>query len=113
MWHLTNDQALSNRLKQESFISSWRLVSALSFIWTVLHVVTSRRFIPLHDAETNKYMNVNLGHALWKDVNLSWLQINTPETRLYLFRLFWRWQLLNMLFSWLLVRYVCPAPSRS
>jgi hypothetical protein len=115
MWHLTNDEALSSQLRlvlslrSESLFSAWRLVSALSFIWTVIHVEMSRRFIPLRDVETNKYLNVNLGHAVWKDVKLSWLQINTPKTGLYLFRLLWRWQLLNMLFSWLIVRYISHA----
>mmetsp|Transcript_733 Transcript_733/g.975 ORF Transcript_733/g.975 Transcript_733/m.975 type:complete len:335 (-) Transcript_733:53-1057(-) len=56
-------------------------------------------------AETNsdprryRYLNVNLCHELWRDITFSFLQIShdKPPGWLYLWRLLWRWQLLNYL----------------
>lgn len=47
--------------------------------------------------QLEKYLNVNLSHALWKDIKFQCLQIqwDNPSTRVYLFRLLWRWQLFN------------------
>lgn len=47
--------------------------------------------------EYEKYLNVNLSHALWKDIQFGCLQIqrDNPSTAVYLFRLLWRWQLFN------------------
>ena len=46
---------------------------------------------------STKYLNVNLSHELWKDITFEFLQIqhDNPSTGMYLFRLLWRWQLLN------------------
>ena len=43
--------------------------------------------------EQPKYLNVNLSHELWKDINISILKINydDPPAFVYLFRLLWRW----------------------
>lgn len=51
------------------------------------------------DEQTMKYLNVNLSHELWKDITFPFLQIgyDNPPTSLYLFRLLWRWQVLNLL----------------
>lgn len=54
---------------------------------------------------TDRYLNVNLSHELWKDIKFSFLQIShdDPPTAVYLFRLLWRWQLFNlMVFSFVL-----------
>ena len=44
-----------------------------------------------------KYLNVNLSHELWKDIKFEFLQIqyDNPSVGLYLWRLLWRWQVLN------------------
>jgi hypothetical protein len=45
-----------------------------------------------------KYLNLNLSHELWKDIELGFLTcVNTdnPTAAQYLFRLLWRWCLLN------------------
>ena len=46
-----------------------------------------------------RYLNVNLSHELWKDIQLDFLQISKddPPCGVYLFRLLWRWQFLNYL----------------
>lgn len=64
-----------------------------------------------HDAKaktgTNtKYLNVNLSHELWRDITFDFLQIqhDNPSTGIYLFRLLWRWQLLNGIIFVLVLR---------
>ena len=60
-----------------------------------------------HAANANtKYLNVNLSHELWKDITFEFLQIqhDNPSTGIYLFRLLWRWQLLNGLIFVLVLR---------
>lgn len=56
----------------------------------------------------HKYLNVNLSHALWKDIKISCLQINydNPPARVYLWRLLWRWEGFNILVFGLL-RLIC------
>jgi hypothetical protein len=56
----------------------------------------------------HKYLNVNLSHALWKDIKISWLQINydNPPALLYLWRLLWRWEAFNVLVFGVL-RLIC------
>lgn len=46
---------------------------------------------------TVKYLNINLGHEVWKDIKLEFIQIqhDNPPAYLYLFRLLWRWQVFN------------------
>jgi hypothetical protein len=55
-----------------------------------------------------KYLNVNLSHSLWKDIKISWLQINhdNPPALMYLWRLLWRWEAFNVLVFGLL-RLLC------
>lgn len=55
-------------------------------------VLTSR-------GEEQKYLNVNLGHELWKDISFSALQINydDPPATVYLCRLLLRWLGFNSL----------------
>lgn len=71
----------------------------LSFGIMTVNVVLSRWMIPseVRVRGDTKYLNVNLGHAVWKDVDISQLQINrdNPPVHVYLFRLLWRWQALN------------------
>ena len=46
-----------------------------------------------------KYLNLNSSHELWKDIELGFLtRVNTdnPTAAQYLFRLIWRWCLLNV-----------------
>ena len=45
----------------------------------------------------HKYLNVNLSHELWKDITFDFLQIqhDDPPVGVYLWRLLWRWQVLN------------------
>jgi hypothetical protein len=58
-----------------------------------------------------KYLNVNLSHALWKDIKFAILQINHdhPPARVYLVRLLWRWQGFNTLIFGLLF-LLCELP---
>ena len=44
-----------------------------------------------------RYLNVNLSHELWRDITFPFLQISkdNPSCWIYVFRLLWRWQLLN------------------
>lgn len=55
-----------------------------------------------------KYLNVNLSHALWKDIKISCLQINygEPPALVYLWRLLWRWEGFNIIVFGLL-RLIC------
>jgi len=80
----------------------------LSISIVITNVCLSRWLTPFvlnmnkHDKEEGmqcKYMNVNLSHELWKDIKFSFLQISydNPSTFIYLFRLIWKWQVLNML----------------
>lgn len=47
-----------------------------------------------------KYLNLNLSHELWKDIKL-WIVASAvadnPRPVVYLFRLLWRWYILNVL----------------
>lgn len=49
------------------------------------------------DPTKYRYLNVNLSHELWRDISFTFLQISkdSPSCSIYLFRLLWRWQLLN------------------
>lgn len=75
----------------------------LSAVVMTVSVLMSRFLTPFtiqyhqDDRRYEKYLNVNLSHELWKDITFSWLQIqrDDPPVHLYLFRLLWRWQLLN------------------
>lgn len=51
------------------------------------------------DPTRYRYLNVNLSHELWRDISFSFLQISKddPPVLVYLFRLLWRWQVLNFL----------------
>jgi hypothetical protein len=74
----------------------------LSFICMTINVLLSRWMTPSHieySFSDTKYLNVNLSHALWKDIKFDILQINydNPPAGLYLFRLLWRWQGFNTL----------------
>ena len=67
-----------------------------------INVLLSRWMTPSYielSPKEHKYMNVNLAHALWKDIKFDILQINydDPPAGLYLFRLLWRWQGFNTL----------------
>lgn len=63
----------------------------------VLHVSLSRLLTPF--SIMGKYMNVNLSHELWKDIQIGILVINhdNPSALVYVFRLLWRWQGFNIL----------------
>ena len=74
----------------------------LSICIVVNHVLLSRWLTPFYlkkEPNEMKYLNINLSHELWKDITFSFLQIgyDNPSTSMYLFRLLWRWQLLNFL----------------
>jgi hypothetical protein len=86
------------------------LAFPLSVILMMTHVFLSRWMTPSHvvacaavDEKGNetavepKYLNVNLSHALWKDIKIGLLQINydDPPVHVYLFRLLWRWEGFN------------------
>ena len=60
------------------------------------HIVTTAK---RDDEKLVKYLNVNLSHALWKDIQFAFLQIShdNPPAHIYLFRLLWRWQGFNAL----------------
>lgn len=77
-----------------------------SFFIIILNVLLSRYMTPIvlesrtnnNDKErTVKYLNINLGHEVWKDIKLEFIQIqhDNPPANLYLFRLLWRWQVFN------------------
>lgn len=70
----------------------------LSFLYMSLNVILSRVTTPAFvRLKKEIYLNVNLSHALWKDIKFDILQINydDPPPILYLFRLLWRWQGFN------------------
>jgi hypothetical protein len=73
------------------------LAFPISVVIVVTNVLLSRWLTPF--SLSNKYLNVNLSHELWRDVKLAFLQINhdDPPLVLYLFRLLWRWQLFNLM----------------
>jgi hypothetical protein len=108
----------------------------LSMVAMTINVVLSRLLTPSHveecivstvfatnDTDTaatagktvtvtaQKYLNVNLSHALWKDIKFAILQINHdhPPARVYLVRLLWRWQGFNTLIFGLLF-LLCELP---
>ena len=82
------------------FVTASGGVHVMSFPVSVVIVVTnvllSRWLTPF--SIPTKYLNVNLSYELWRDVELAFLQINydDPPLMRYLFRLLWRWQLLNL-----------------
>mmetsp|Transcript_18166 Transcript_18166/g.32939 ORF Transcript_18166/g.32939 Transcript_18166/m.32939 type:complete len:316 (-) Transcript_18166:714-1661(-) len=51
------------------------------------------------NTEELKYLNVNLSHEVWKDIQFGFCQcVNTNKTLVvYMFRLLWRWQLFNLI----------------
>ena len=53
-----------------------------------------------------KYLNCNLSHELWRDITFGFLQIqcDDPSMGVYLWRLLWRWQLLNGIILLLVLR---------
>jgi hypothetical protein len=69
----------------------------LSCVLMVLHVSLSRLMTPPRVGD--KYLNVNLSHELWKDINFSMLQItyDNPPAVLYMVRLLVRWQGFNVI----------------
>lgn len=83
----------------------------LSFVCMTSNVLLSRFLTPSHvvvaaadqksrassNCPNQRYLNVNLSHALWKDITFEILQIDydDPPAALYLFRLLWRWQGFN------------------
>lgn len=84
------------------------LAYPLSLVCMTANVLLSRFMTPSHVAITTvgynfksttgtKYLNINLSHALWKDIKFGFLQINydDPPAPLYLFRLLWRWHGFN------------------
>lgn len=75
------------------------LAYPLSFVCMSINVLLSRFLTPYYVASDSqpRYMNVNLAHALWKDIKFEILQISDddPPAPLYLFRLLWRWQGFN------------------
>jgi hypothetical protein len=116
IWQLVNEEKLAlilqRDMSQQSIFAAWLFLSLVSLLYMTLHVLLSRLLIPLYDVETRKYLNVNLGHALWKDVNISWLQVNHPSALTYLPRLLLRWQVLNTLFSFAFVVFAQHATSQ-
>lgn len=108
------------------FVYATRCIPAvalpLSAVIMVINVISSRYMIPAAieavDPTTcgdrtkpkmlQKYLNVNLSHALWKDIKISWLQINhdDPPALIYLWRLLWRWEGFNILIFGIL-RLIC------
>lgn len=75
------------------------LAFSVGVVIVVTNVLLSRWLTPFQLLPTKKYLNVNLSYELWRDIKLTFLQINydSPCRSLYLFRLLWRWQLLNFL----------------
>lgn len=76
------------------------LALPLSFAVMVLNVGLSRWMVPqqiVFGKMPPRYLNVNLGHELWKDIRISYVQINydDPPVWTYLSRLFLRWEGLN------------------
>jgi hypothetical protein len=116
IWQLVHEEELAIVLRrgmsQQSIVTAWLFLSLLSLLYMTVHVVLSRLLIPLYDVETGKYLNVNLGHALWKDVKIPWLQINHPSAATYLPRLLLRWQVLNMIFSFVFVGFAQHATTQ-
>lgn len=86
----------------------------LSAVVMTLNVILSRFFTPFTIQYKNvyerksceKYLNVNLSHELWRDITFSWLQIQSddPSVHVYLFRLLWRWQVLNGIIFFLVLQ---------
>jgi hypothetical protein len=87
----------------------------LAFVLMSLNVCMSRFMIPFEAVvpsagkdkpDKRKYLNVNLSHELWKDIQFEFLQINydSPPVYLYILRLLWRWHGFNtIVFGILLV----------
>jgi hypothetical protein len=71
------------------------LALPLSLIYMTTNVLLSRFMSPA--TIQSSYLNINLSHAVWKDISFRFLQINSddPPVLLYLFRLLWRWQGFN------------------
>jgi hypothetical protein len=69
----------------------------LSSVLMVVHVCLSRLLTPLMIGD--KYLNVNLSHELWKDIEIGFLQISkdNPPAQVYLSRLLLRWLGFNCL----------------
>ena len=96
---------------------------ALSVCIVAIQVVLSRWLTPHHievvssdicqqnnqlDPTTYRYLNVNLSHELWQDISFSFLQISkdNPHCLVYIFRLLWRWQILNWIMFQVVLRPV-------
>ena len=94
----SNNQGLSVWALPLSAILMVANVAASRFLTphTVLHLDASSSKSP---TKTRKAINVNLAHALWKDITFDCLQINYdhPTVWVYLWRLLWRWQAFNTL----------------
>jgi hypothetical protein len=71
------------------------LALPLSLIYMTTNVLLSRFMSPA--TIQSSYLNINLSHAVWKDISFRFLQINSddPPVVIYLFRLLWRWQGFN------------------
>ena len=99
---------------------TWGSVKLSAFIITI-HALLSRWLTPyciqsgthtkdgktyMKDPQHYRYLNVNLSYELWQDITLPFLQISkdNPTCWVYLFRLLWRWQLLNTLLYMIILR---------
>mmetsp|Transcript_5352 Transcript_5352/g.7892 ORF Transcript_5352/g.7892 Transcript_5352/m.7892 type:complete len:283 (+) Transcript_5352:38-886(+) len=83
----------------------------MSIYIVIIHVLLSRLLTPFYinlEHDKRKYLNVNLSHELWRDITFGFLQISkdNPPAAVYLFRLVWRWLLLNLLVFLLLRQLV-------
>jgi hypothetical protein len=79
----------------------------LSLVLLVVNVTLSRWLTPGFVVNANEevtYLNINLSHEPWKDVNIDFFAINydNPPALLYLFRYFWRVQVVQLPVSGLL-----------
>jgi hypothetical protein len=80
------------------------LALPLSGVYMTTNVLLSRYMTPpcvrvSPEEKEEKYLNVNLAHALWKDIQIKCLEINhgDPSAPVYLVRLLSRWQGFNLL----------------
>lgn len=104
-----NDNGLALTLTLLDFMGG--AAYGFSAIVMSLSVGLSRWMTPFYITDVDrdsakKYLNVNLSHELWRDITFDFLQIqyDNPSTGVYLFRLLWRWQLLNGIIFVLVLR---------
>lgn len=93
--------AVGGQLHWESYVLSVYVVASHVLLSQWLTPFTIRGLCKNNDEETkhcnDKYLNVNLSHEVWKDINFEFVQIkrDNPSTGKYLFRLLLRWNLFN------------------